>query len=197
MITLDDSCSALVTGSELVLRSSTREIRLRSDSSPTVHEWLAAIEAALHSGSASIEHVVSETVPAAAPIAVPAAAPVAALAPSPAADLSPAGLTRYTEPNEIWNALETGNVRLVKASYLIKLDSEGGVLHRRQELPSDAFISVTEIKELYGPGNRDGVLPIISISFCAPWPFLPARPQVPVPEYASVWDRRLGYCPSP
>ena len=75
-------------------------------------------------------------------------------------------LTRYTEPASIWRALETGHVRLLKASYLMKLSDANGVLSRRQELPPEAFISVEELKRLYGEGNRDGVLPIIAISFC-------------------------------
>ena len=44
-------------------------------------------------------------------------------------------LTRYTEPASIWRALETGHVRLLKASYLMKLSDANGVLRRRQELP--------------------------------------------------------------
>ena len=67
-------------------------------------------------------------------------------------------LTRYTEPASIWRALETGHVRLLKASYLIKLADVNGILDRRQELPLEAFISVEELKRLFGEGNRDGVL---------------------------------------
>ena len=77
-----------------------------------------------------------------------------------------ADLTRYTEPASIWRALETGHVRLLKASYLTNLSDANGVLSRRQELPPEAFISVEELKRLYGEGNRDGVLPIIAILFC-------------------------------
>ena len=66
----------------------------------------------------------------------------------------------------IWAALMTGNVRLAKASYLKELAGKGGILPRRQDLPPDAYISVEELKRLYGDGNQDGVLPIISISFC-------------------------------
>ena len=40
------------------------------------------------------------------------------------------------------------------------------VLNRRQDLPATAFISVGQLKQLYGKGNPDGVLPIITISFC-------------------------------
>ena len=80
-------------------------------------------------------------------------------------------LERYTEPKSIWVALETGHVRLVKMSWLIEHSKNGRILARRQELPEEAFISVAELKRLYGDGNRDGVLPIIAISFCwlTPW----------------------------
>ena len=73
---------------------------------------------------------------------------------------------RYTNPKSIWAALATGHVGLVKASYLIKLADEGGVLSRRQELPPEAFVSVKELKALVGKGNEDEVLPVIAISFC-------------------------------
>ena len=74
--------------------------------------------------------------------------------------------TRYMTPHAIWVALLTGHVKLLRASYLIKLALERGVLRRRQELPAEAFISAEELERLYGEGNEDGVLPIISISFC-------------------------------
>ena len=95
----------------------------------------------------------------------PAVAASTAAAPFPAA-APPRAFTRYTEPDEIWAALMTGSVRLAKASYLMQLAGKGGILPRRQDLPSEAYISVEELKRLYGDGNRDGVLPIISISFC-------------------------------
>ena len=75
-------------------------------------------------------------------------------------------LKRYTEPESIWAALETKHVRLPKMSWLIQHAKNNGILPRRQELPEEAFISVQELKDLYGKGNRDGVLPIIAISFC-------------------------------
>ena len=75
-------------------------------------------------------------------------------------------LHRYTKPESIWAALEKGHVRLVRATYLMQLADEKGTLRRRQELPESAFIGVEELKALYGDGNEDGVLPIISISFC-------------------------------
>ena len=37
-------------------------------------------------------------------------------------------------------------------------------LRRRQELPEEAFVSVEELKQMYGDGNHDGVLPIIAMN---------------------------------
>ena len=90
---------------------------------------------------------------------------------SKVAATAPAGKThvdldRYTKPMSIWVALMTGHVRLVKMSWLIKHAKAKGILSRRQELPEEAFFSVDELKRMYGNGNRDGVLPIIAISFC-------------------------------
>ena len=85
-------------------------------------------------------------------------------------------LTRYTKPDAIWAALATGHVRLLRMSWLIALSKAGKVLARRQELPDEAFISVEELKALFGEGNDDGVLPIIVISFC--W----LTPQYPDPD---------------
>lgn len=73
---------------------------------------------------------------------------------------------RYTHPASIFAALETGSVRLVKSSWLIAQWKAGRILHRRQETPEAAFITVTELKALFGEGNKDGVLPIIAVSFC-------------------------------
>ena len=83
-----------------------------------------------------------------------------------AALTEPTDLARYTEPMSIWVALLTGHVRLVKMSWLIKHAKANGILSRRQELPEEAFISVDELKRMYRDGNKDGVLPIIAISFC-------------------------------
>ena len=69
-----------------------------------------------------------------------------------------------------------GHVRLVKMSWLIKWNKAGKILARRQELPEEAFISVAKLKALCGKGNKDGVLPIIAISFC--W----LTPDHPDPE---------------
>ena len=86
-------------------------------------------------------------------------------------------LARYTKPESIWVALMSGHVRLVRMSWLIEHSKAKGVLARRQELPKEAFISVDELKTLYGDGNTDGVLPIIAISFCwpTPWPVETSR----------------------
>ena len=73
---------------------------------------------------------------------------------------------RYTEPTSIWTALETQHVRLPKMSWLIQHAKNNGILPRKQELPEEAFMSVQELKDIYGDGNRDGVLPIVVISFC-------------------------------
>ena len=75
-----------------------------------------------------------------------------------------ADLERYTEPYSIWAALETGHVVLIRASWLVKHAKAGGVLSRRQDLPEEAFMSLAELKAMYGDGNKDGVLPIIAIS---------------------------------
>ena len=98
--------------------------------------------------------------------------------------------TRYTAPYSIWQALETGAVRLTRMSYVIELAKAGGVLPRRQDLPEEAFIPLSELKAMYEEvkNNEDGVLPIVSISFCWdtpqlarpsckwPWPGLPFIP---------------------
>lgn len=79
---------------------------------------------------------------------------------------------RYTSPDSIWEELLTGNVKLLKASYVSQLAREGGVLSHRQKLPPEAFMSVEELKRQYNHGSKSrsgaelGVLPIISISFC-------------------------------
>ena len=83
-----------------------------------------------------------------------------------AAAVNSIDLDRYTKPTSIWVALLTGHVRLVKSSWLIAYSKAKGILPRRQELPKDAFISVDELKSMYGEGNKDGVLPMIAISFC-------------------------------
>ena len=88
------------------------------------------------------------------------------LPPAAQGQSTPIDLARYTEPMSLWAALMTGHVRLVKMSWLIRHAKAKGILVRRQELPEEAFISIDELKRMYGNGNRDGVLPIIAISFC-------------------------------
>jgi len=83
---------------------------------------------------------------------------------------------RYTSPDSIWAALQTESVRLPRMSWLIELARAGGVLPRRQDVPKEAFAPLSELKEMYGDGNKDGLLPIIAISFC--WD----TPQHPDPE---------------
>lgn len=94
---------------------------------------------------------------------------------------------RYTEPEAIWAALqppgpgEEAVVRLVRMSWLLrfyalrqKKTSSGMRLPRRQEMPEEAFIDVAELKEMYGEGNTDGLLPIVAVSHC--W-LTPAHPD--------------------
>ena len=50
-------------------------------------------------------------------------------------------------------------------------------------MPPEAFVTVDELKLLYGDGNKDGVLPIIAISFC--W-LTPAHPDPAGQQLASV-----------
>ena len=83
-------------------------------------------------------------------------------------------------------------VRLPKASYLVRLASEGGVLRRRQELPEEAFITVDELKALYGEGNRDGVLPIVGISFCWDTPPHPDPRGKQLATVAAALERESG-----
>jgi hypothetical protein len=83
-------------------------------------------------------------------------------------------LERYTKPASIWAALMTGNVRLLRASWLVVHGKAGGILARRQDLPDEAFIGVEELQRMFGEGNGDDVLPIIAISFC--WA-IPAHPD--------------------
>ena len=51
-------------------------------------------------------------------------------------------------------------------SWLIQHAKKNEILPRKQELPEEAFMSVQELKDIYGDGNKDGVLPIVVISFC-------------------------------
>ena len=116
-------------------------------------------------------------------------APAAAPPPSTAALVETAAefdLSRYVDPASIWEALATRAVQLVKMSFLISFSEAGGILPRRQDLPEEAFISVEELKQLYGDGNRDGVLPIVVISFC--W-LTPPHPDPEGKQLATVAAR--------
>jgi len=95
-------------------------------------------------------------------------------------------LSRYVEPASIWSALDTQHVRLIRMSWLIKQWKSGRVLNRRQELPEEAFITLRELQQMYGKGNRDGVLPIIAISFC--W-LTPSHPDPDGKQLAIVAER--------
>ena len=133
----------------------------------------------------------SASVPQHAPgeAATPVEAAAVVAAPTPASAMAAAhepviiDLARYTEPTSIWEALMTGHVRLVKMSWLIAAAEEKRILARRQELPDEAFISVEELKRMYGDGNKDGVLPIIAISFC--W-LTPSHPDPEGKQLATV-----------
>ena len=93
---------------------------------------------------------------------VPAPAPAAAAASSQLV-MEP---NRYTKPDAIWSALKTESVRLMRMTSIIERAEAGGILPRRQEIEDAAFVGVEELQRLYGEGNRDGVLPIATISFC-------------------------------
>eukprot|EP00966_Prymnesium_polylepis_P154873 3576302-Prymnesium_polylepis.1 len=65
-------------------------------------------------------------------------------------------LDRYTKPESIWAALMSGNVRLLRTSWVVAHGKAGGILARRQDLPAEAFIGVEELKRMFGDGNGDG-----------------------------------------
>ena len=57
--------------------------------------------------------------------------------------------TRYTEPDELWEALRTGHVRLVRMSWLIKqakLGKSKRRMPRRQEMPEEAYLTAEEVE---------------------------------------------------
>ena len=74
-------------------------------------------------------------------------------------------------------------VLVVKLTWLVEWSKAGKVLSRRQELPEEAFITLAELKQLFGEGNKDGVLPIIAISFC--W-LTPAHPDPDGQQLATI-----------
>ena len=54
--------------------------------------------------------------------------------PTPQYDDAQTAAYIYTEPKRIWEALETGHVRLVRMSWLIALANTNGTLARRHPL---------------------------------------------------------------
>ena len=82
-------------------------------------------------------------------------------------------LTRYTKPDAIFHCMREGTVRLVRLSWLIETWQAGGVLTRLQDTPNEAFLPHEELEAIYTAipqkDNPDGVLPLISVSYCA-WP---------------------------
>jgi hypothetical protein len=81
---------------------------------------------------------------------------------------------RFTGHAAIREALVRADVRLLKATWLVALARGGGRLRRRQELPEEAFVTVAEFDQLVmsaerkwdGEPQRDGVLPVIAVSYC-------------------------------
>jgi hypothetical protein len=77
----------------------------------------------------------------------------------------------YANPETLWAALATGDVRLLRATWLLA-QPEGFVLGRRQELPPEAFISPDELRAIYEASNaipsteanQPKRMPIISVS---------------------------------
>jgi hypothetical protein len=76
---------------------------------------------------------------------------------------------RYHEHHPVWAALEgrkdsgmqPGDVRLVSLAWLMDLANKGGTLHRRQELPEEAFLSTAQlqaIEQAARPGFFEGHL---------------------------------------
>ena len=99
---------------------------------------------------------------------------------------------RYTKPDAIWAALETGAVKLAKMTWLIEMADKDGVLPRRQDCPAEAFVSVAELRAQYGEGNEDGVLPIVTISFCWDAPNHPDGRGKQLKTVAAALQRQRG-----
>merc|ERR1740130_2036140 len=75
----------------------------------------------------------------------------------------------YDSEETLWEALKTGDVLLIRASWLKKLASEGGILPRRQDCPPEAFISVDELQEIHNAStakefSEQKRVPIIAVS---------------------------------
>jgi hypothetical protein len=78
---------------------------------------------------------------------------------------------------EIEPPLRSGAIALLDATWLVRLADSGGRLMRRQELPSEAFVS---FDELLATGQSADGLRVIAVSQCAcnsirthalpPWP---------------------------
>jgi hypothetical protein len=77
----------------------------------------------------------------------------------------------FASPETLWALLAKGNVRLLRATWLLA-QPEGFVLRRRQELPPEAFISRAELLAIYEASNaipsteadQPSRMPIISVS---------------------------------
>ena len=80
---------------------------------------------------------------------------------------------RYRGTAELWRVLESGTVRLVRASYLVAVAKESAVVPRRQELPDLAFMPVPALRALHANASKmltspcfDGLVPIVAVSAC-------------------------------
>lgn len=117
---------------------------------------------------------------------------------------------RYTKSTSLWEALQTGHVKLLRASWVIQLADKNGVLDRRQELPPEAFISVKELKRIFRNSGLQAtqsssnplIVPIISISYCwetvkhpdprgAQLKTVAARLKVEMVKYARVKEKYM------
>ena len=85
----------------------------------------------------------------------------------------------YNGGEELVSALEYDEelgdspVALVDARYLISLADQGGILPRRQQLPTTAFVSIAALKRMSSSSSFMAALPIVVVSH--PWlePFHP------------------------
>lgn len=80
---------------------------------------------------------------------------------------------RYRGTAELWRVLESGTVRLVRASYLVAVAKESTVVPRRQELPDLAFMPVPALRAIHANASNmltspsfDGLVPIVAVSAC-------------------------------
>jgi len=81
-------------------------------------------------------------------------------------------------------AIRSGAIALCEAKWLVEFAKSGGVLPRRQDLPEDAFITLSELKSIGCPA---AALPIIEISHA--W-LHPDHPD-PKGEYLSLLGKAL------